>query len=110
MNTITVIGLGTSDTDKMPLGVYKQLAAAKKIFVRTMDHPAAVMLEDEGMDITSFDSYYEESDDFSNTYERITRTLLKEAEHVTCCTQCLGIRWFMKQRLNVFWMLKKKGK
>src|SRR5699024_1421874 len=81
MNTITVIGLGTSDTDKMPLGVYKQLAAAKKIFVRTMDHPAAVMLEDEGMDITSFDSYYEESDDFSNTYERITRTLLKEAEH-----------------------------
>ena len=80
MNTIRIIGLGTSDIDKMPLGVYKELKAAKQLFVRTMDHPAAVMLKDEGAEITSFDSYYEQNDTFEGTYEHITDTLLKAAE------------------------------
>lgn len=79
MNTIKIIGLGTSDVDKMPLGVYKTLTAARRIFVRTMDHPAAAMLEDEGMTITSFDSYYEEQTSFSETYDKITETLLRAA-------------------------------
>ncbi|CAM4219695.1 MazG nucleotide pyrophosphohydrolase domain-containing protein [Jeotgalicoccus halotolerans] len=80
MNTIRIIGLGTSDTDKMPLGVYKELKAAGKIYVRTLDHPAVKMLEDEGAEVISFDSYYEQNDTFEDTYERITNTLLKAAE------------------------------
>lgn len=80
MNTIRIIGLGTSDTDKMPLGVYKELKAAGKIYVRTLDHPAVKMLEDEGSEVISFDSYYEQNDTFEDTYERITNTLLKAAE------------------------------
>lgn len=80
MNTIRIIGLGTSDIDKMPLGVYKELKAAKQLFVRTMDHPAVEMLTDEGAEITSFDSYYEQNDTFEDTYARITDTLLKAAE------------------------------
>lgn len=80
MNTIRIIGLGTSDTDKMPLGVYKELKAAGEIYVRTLDHPAVKMLEDEGAEVISFDSYYEQNDTFEDTYERITNTLLKAAE------------------------------
>ena len=80
MNTVRIIGLGTSDTDKMPLGVYKELKNAKKIFVRTMDHPAVEMLQDEGVKITSFDSYYEREGTFQNTYEEITTALLTAAE------------------------------
>ncbi|MGO1923027.1 MAG: MazG nucleotide pyrophosphohydrolase domain-containing protein [Jeotgalicoccus sp.] len=79
MNTVRIIGLGTSDTDKMPLGVYKELKAAKKVFVRTMDHPAVEMLQDEGVEITSFDSYYEQQDTFQDTYEKITEELLTAA-------------------------------
>lgn len=80
MNTIRIIGLGTSDIDKMPLGVYKELKAAKQLYVRTMDHPAAELLKEEGADITAFDSYYEENDTFEGTYERITDTLLQAAQ------------------------------
>ena len=79
MNTVRIIGLGTSDTDKMPLGVYKELKNAKKVFVRTMDHPAVAMLQNEGVEITSFDSYYEREDTFQDTYEEITATLLTAA-------------------------------
>lgn len=79
MNTVRIIGLGTSDTDKMPLGVYKELRNAKKVFVRTMDHPAVAMLQDEGVEITSFDSYYEREDTFQDTYEEITAALLTAA-------------------------------
>lgn len=79
MNTVRIIGLGTSDTDKMPLGVYKELKNAKKVFVRTMDHPAVAMLQDEGVEITSFDSYYEREDTFQDTYEEITAALLTAA-------------------------------
>src|SRR5699024_11494754 len=35
---------------------------------------------DEGAEITSFDSYYEQNDTFEDTYARITDTLLKAAE------------------------------
>ena len=49
MNTIKIIGLGTSDVDKMPLGVYKSLKEAKTLYVRTLDHPAMSMLRDEGV-------------------------------------------------------------
>lgn len=80
MNTIKIIGLGTSDVEKMPLGVYKKLTAAKKIFVRTMDHPAVDMLKAEGMTITSFDAYYEQSETFTNTYDKIVEALLTAAE------------------------------
>ncbi|MDO5359318.1 MAG: MazG nucleotide pyrophosphohydrolase domain-containing protein [Jeotgalicoccus sp.] len=79
MNTVRIIGLGTSDTDKMPLGVYKELKNAKKVFVRTMDHPAVAMLQNEGVEITSFDSYYEREDTFQDTYEEITAALLTAA-------------------------------
>lgn len=80
MNTIEIIGLGTSDVDKMPLGVYKKLTTAKKVFVRTLDHPAVDMLKAEGMEITSFDSYYEQTDTFTDTYEKIVGTLLEESK------------------------------
>ena len=78
MNTIKIIGLGTSDVDKMPLGVYKSLKEAKTLYVRTLDHPAISMLRDEGVKLISFDDYYESADDFSSVYERITETLLEK--------------------------------
>lgn len=80
MNTIKIIGLGTSDVDKMPLGVYKSLKEAKTLYVRTLDHPAISMLRDEGVKLISFDDYYESADDFSSVYERITETLLEKSK------------------------------
>lgn len=79
MNTIKIIGLGTSDVNKMPLGIYKTLTNTKEIYVRTMDHPAVSMLVDEGIEIKSFDSYYENEDTFTDTYQEITNTLLDKA-------------------------------
>ena len=97
MNTVRIIGLGTSDTDKMPLGVYKELKNAKKVFVRTMDHPAVEMLQDEGVEITNFDSYYEREDTFQDTYEEITA-----ARQTMYSMLSRGIRGSMRRRQSVF--------
>lgn len=80
MNTITVIGLGTSDVDKMPLGVYKTLTAKDKIYVRTMDHPAVALLTENNIELVSFDDYYIESDAFQDVYHRIVESLVEEAK------------------------------
>ena len=49
MNKIEIIGLGTSDLDQMPLGVWKRLRSADKIYLRTDAHPAVKELESEGV-------------------------------------------------------------
>ena len=39
------MGLGAADFDQLPIGIYKKLKEAKKVFVRTMDHPVFHDLE-----------------------------------------------------------------
>ncbi|CAM5212420.1 Tetrapyrrole methylase family protein/MazG family protein OS=Ureibacillus acetophenoni OX=614649 GN=SAMN05877842_12333 PE=4 SV=1 [Ureibacillus acetophenoni] len=80
MNEITVIGLGAGDINQLPLGVYKKLQKAEKIFSRTMDHPVISELAQEGISFESFDSIYEKHDTFQPVYEEIVSLLLKESE------------------------------
>lgn len=110
MNTIKIIGLGTSDVDKMPLGVYKKLTSAKKVFVRTMDHPAVDMLEAEGMTITSFDAYYEQSETFTDTYEKIVETLLTAAETENVLYAVPGHPMFYETTTELLLEAEKNGK
>lgn len=78
---IEVIGLGAGDIDQLPLGVYKKLAASNHYkYVRTADHPVIRSLEEEGITFESFDSYYEEKDQFKDVYMNIVQTLLRRAE------------------------------
>lgn len=79
MNKIEIIGLGTSDLDQMPLGVWKRLRSADKVHLRTDGHPAARELESEGVETVSFDHLYEAHDTFGETYTAIADALVAAA-------------------------------
>ncbi len=77
MNTIHIIGLGAGDLDQLPLGVYKKLKKADRLYVRTADHPVLAELAQEGLAYTSFDEIYEKHEEFAPVYQEIADTLLQ---------------------------------
>lgn len=83
MNTIHIIGLGAGDLDQLPLGVYKKLKNADRLYVRTADHPVLAELANEGLQYESFDAVYEKHDEFAPVYREIADTLLKLSEEGT---------------------------
>lgn len=77
---ITIMGLGASDYEQLPIGIYKKLKEAKKVFVRTMEHPVLRVLQDEGIQFESFDHVYEKHDTFQPVYQEIVEHLLEAAQ------------------------------
>lgn len=79
--TITVVGLGAGDLEQLPYGVYRTLKQAKRLYLRTREHPVVASLAVEGVAYESFDEIYEQHGTFEEVYERIVETLLaKTAE------------------------------
>ena len=75
--TVTVAGLGPADAALMPPLVRDRLGSGRW-WLRTRRHPAASEVSALG----SFDSFYDDSDTFEHTYERIAAALIAEAtEH-----------------------------
>lgn len=77
--TLTIIGLGAGDFDQLQMGVYKKLKAAKKLYVRTVDHPVLNELATEGLQFESFDAVYEKHGTFQPVYEEIADKLIEAA-------------------------------
>ena len=77
MNTLSIIGLGAGDFNQLQMGVYKKLKAAKKLYVRTVDHPVLEELAAEGVAFESFDNVYEKHDTFQPVYAEIADSLMK---------------------------------
>lgn len=81
MNTIKVAGLGPSNLEQIPLGIYRTILSKGKVFARTEEHPVIKELESEGVTIHSFDSVYETyEEDFEVVYPKIVEELLHLAE------------------------------
>ena len=80
MKKITVIGLGAGELDQLPLGLYRMLKNATRLFVRTAEHPVLKELQDEGLTFESFDSVYESHEEFELVYKEIVETLILRAE------------------------------
>ncbi|GGI43296.1 MazG nucleotide pyrophosphohydrolase domain-containing protein [Mammaliicoccus stepanovicii] len=71
---ITVVGLGNFSLEELPLGIYRMLQSANKVYARTLDHPVIAELTEinwEGLDYV-----YEKHDDFINVYKEIVDTLV----------------------------------
>lgn len=81
MNTITVLGLGAGDLEQLPLGVYRTLLKAERLYVRTAEHPVLQELSTEGISYESFDAIYEKHDTFEAVYKEIVETLISLAEN-----------------------------
>ena len=77
VNTLTIIGLGAGDFDQLQMGVYKKLKAAKKLYVRTVDHPVLEELAADGLRFESFDAVYEKHSTFQPVYEEIAELLIE---------------------------------
>lgn len=81
MHTIYIFGLGPGHLGEMPKQVYDTITQQDKIYLRTMDHPAAQELASEGLDIQAFDHVYEKFDeDFKQVYPAIVDELVALAK------------------------------
>lgn len=81
MHTIYIFGLGPSHLGEMPKQVYETIQKQEKIYLRTMEHPAAQELAGEGMTIQTFDHIYEAKDEeFEQVYPAIVEELLELAK------------------------------
>src|SRR5699024_1654739 len=80
MNTINIIGLGSSDMDSLPVGIFKRLKSSENLFLRTEGHPVVGTLREENLEWTAFDDVYESSETFESTYEEICRRLTEAVQ------------------------------
>ncbi|QSX07432.1 nucleoside triphosphate pyrophosphohydrolase [Alkalibacter rhizosphaerae] len=79
-NTIIVVGLGPGNLEHMTLETYRIIKEAKKVFVRTLKHPAVEGLLEEGVVLESFDWVYDAEESFDEVYRKIAHILQEEAK------------------------------
>lgn len=77
--TITIVGLGSGNPDRLTIGNMKTLQQADARYVRTKEHPVVGWLEKQEISFVSFDNVYETNDDFPAVYEEIATRLITEA-------------------------------
>lgn len=77
--TLTVVGLGSGNPDRLTLGIVKKLKAASIVYVRTKEHPVMAALSELDIPSQSFDGLYESLSSFPEVYEAITSRLIEEA-------------------------------
>ncbi|MEA3376291.1 MAG: nucleoside triphosphate pyrophosphohydrolase [Chloroflexota bacterium] len=76
MGTITIVGLGPGDPRQLTLEAWEILQGAREVWLRTERHPTVEGLPPETR-LHSFDSLYEEGEDFSQIYEAIATRVLE---------------------------------
>ncbi|MGF6357927.1 tetrapyrrole methylase family protein/MazG family protein [Paenibacillus sp. 4624] len=76
---LTVVGLGSGDADQLTLGIIKKMKHAATLYVRTLDHPVLNDLQQEGLEMTSFDAIYESKSSFPEVYDEIANQLIDAA-------------------------------
>ncbi|WNS42190.1 nucleoside triphosphate pyrophosphohydrolase [Paenibacillus sp. MMS20-IR301] len=85
--TLTVVGLGSGNPDRLTLGIIKKLQAASAVYIRTAEHPVMAALAELAISSRSFDSLYESKDSFPEVYEAITAGLIAEAKAASSGTE-----------------------
>lgn len=79
-NRITVLGLGASGFEQLPIGVYRKLKNADSLFLRTKEHPVVAELTNEGILFQTFDEDYQSNERFEEVYEQIAEKLLAKVK------------------------------
>lgn len=81
MHTIYIFGLGPAHLGQMPKEIYDTISKQDTLYLRTLEHPAAQELKEEGLNIVSFDDKYEAFDeDFEQVYPAIVEELIHLAK------------------------------
>lgn len=76
---IIILGLGPGDPELLTLRAAGVINNANKIYLRTLDHPTISGLPS-GLEIISFDDFYNEEESFEAVYQRITDEIIHLAK------------------------------
>ncbi|BFH65898.1 nucleoside triphosphate pyrophosphohydrolase [Paenibacillus azoreducens] len=77
--SITIVGLGSGNPDRLTMGIVKTLQRASKVYVRTQEHPVMSVLDELNVATQSFDHVYEARDSFPEVYASIADILIEKA-------------------------------
>lgn len=108
MGKITIIGLGAGDLAQLPLGAYETIMERKEIYVRTERHPVVSQLSERGVRVYSFDSLYEQFDDFNDVYEAMSNELIEKARQGKSILYAVPGHPLVAEQTT--WLLLEKGK
>jgi tetrapyrrole methylase family protein/MazG family protein len=75
---IIILGLGPGDADLMTVKAAGIIQQASEIYLRTKDHPAVANLP-AGLEIHTFDDYYQDEDSYESVYQRIAGAVISLA-------------------------------
>lgn len=76
MARIEVIGLGSGRKDDLEATSLAKMKAVGTIYMRTADFPLVSFIEEQGINVHSFDGIYEAHDTFEDVYTAITERLI----------------------------------
>ncbi|MBE6038913.1 MAG: MazG family protein, partial [Anaerofustis stercorihominis] len=82
MKQINILGFGCAGRNEVTLGTIETLKNSDRVYVRTMQHPAAVILDEFNIPYTSFDDIYDGEDTFENVYQKICDTVINSAGEI----------------------------
>lgn len=77
---ITVIGLGAGDPSAVSQQAWEVLCSGQPVWLRTAVHPTVDALKRAGLVFDSFDSLYEQAENFDALYAQIVEKLLAAAQ------------------------------
>ncbi|MDO5716933.1 MAG: SAM-dependent methyltransferase [Tissierellia bacterium] len=78
---ITIVGLGYGDPKALTLRGLETIQKARKVFIRTKDHPTVEYLNQLGIEFSTFDDLYEKKETFEEIYTSIAQRLLEEHQN-----------------------------
>lgn len=79
MGSIKVVGLGPGDFGYITMESWELMQGAEQLYLRTAKHPTVPMLVERGVSFATYDSFYEEAEDFARLYQRIADDLVAKA-------------------------------
>lgn len=80
MGKIYIIGLGPGSVNDLTLGAVERIHSGDKNFLRTEKHPSVKYFHEKGIEYNSYDSIYDNEEDFDKVYKKIVEQVIGESK------------------------------
>ncbi len=89
MGKIFIIGMGPGDIGSLTLEAVEKITSGNKVYLRTEKHPTVEYLKNKGIEYSSYDFVYDNEEEFSKVYEKISANLIQNAEKYDIINYCV---------------------
>ena len=111
MGKIFIIGMGPGDIGSLTLEAVEKMTSGNKVYLRTEKHPTVEYLKDKGIEYKTYDSVYDNEEEFSKVYEKISIDLIQNAEKYGIINYCVpGHPLVAEKTVNLLIENEKQGK